>query len=210
MIRITRKKIVFQSGQCTYTDLDVLFRYSKEIFFGFNREQIFYIFKIVFVCSTTIVYLAMTSYVFTTILFYMKYHFASKLNFNQEVIPKNNITNENCTNQAISNRILLPNYSFTNRINLKQQCQNRQNFQDFPSNYILNENNPDLNCLNKRNWENRSFYLNEKEKLFNNNEKIFKSKIKKLIQVNTLFIKDSNQKYIVSLDRVKFSEPLVL
>ena len=186
MNRITRKKIVFQSGQCTYTDLDVLLRYSKEISLGFNKENIFYLFKIVLVCSTTIVYLAMTSFVFTTFAFYMKHH----------LVAKNDISNGNCSNETTSNQIIPSTYFSSNNVHLKQQKFNV--LSSFRNINILREKNSNAKFFNT------SCYLNGSVATKNNEKFYLQSKIQG-------FIKDSNQRYIVSLEnRIKLSKPLFL
>jgi len=77
--RITRKKVKFQHYQCTYTDLDYLLSNSKQFSINAMKTNLNYVTKIILICSSTIVYMALSSFILSTCVFYLK---------NQLLVPK--------------------------------------------------------------------------------------------------------------------------
>ena len=61
--RTTRKKVKSQQNQCTYSDLDVLLRYSSEFTLAAIKEHLVLLSQVIVVCSSTLVYVAMSSFV---------------------------------------------------------------------------------------------------------------------------------------------------
>ena len=77
-IRITRKKIK-TNGQCTYSDLDCLFD-SHDFSMDKLLKCLDYLYKITFVCSSTLVYLFMSSLFVSSCVFSLRIQIFNQIN----------------------------------------------------------------------------------------------------------------------------------
>lgn len=69
--KTTRKKIQLQFNQCTYTDLDVLLN-SKEFSPEIIKKYLDLITKLLIICSSTIVYVTLSSFFVSTYVYFLK------------------------------------------------------------------------------------------------------------------------------------------
>lgn len=74
--RITRKKVIYQSNHCTYSDLECLLSFSNDLI-SF-KSALSQLTKVLLVCSSTLVYIALSTYMFTNTVIFLK-NFISSL-----------------------------------------------------------------------------------------------------------------------------------
>lgn len=77
--RITRKKVKYQQYQCTYTDLDCLLSNSTQFSVNALKSNLNYLTKIMLICSSTIVYMAISSFVISSCVFYLRTQLTANL-----------------------------------------------------------------------------------------------------------------------------------
>jgi hypothetical protein len=108
-IRITRKKITV-NGQCTYSDLDCLIQ-------DFSLEKILkcldFLFKVTFVCSSTLVYLFVSSLFVSSCMFSLRIQIFNQINmitkFNSLLNTSSSTNLTRVSNEALNQNQIISN-----------------------------------------------------------------------------------------------------
>lgn len=70
--KATRKKVKFQLGNCTYSDLDALISFSSQFSPESILKSVKLLLKIIFVCSSTLLYVTLSTYFVSTCVILIK------------------------------------------------------------------------------------------------------------------------------------------
>lgn len=111
--RMTKKKVRLQLNQCTYTDLDCLFSFSNDLSVDFLNTYLNYLAQIWFVCSSTLVYLMLSSLFVSNYLLFVRDHLlSSSSSISLSVTLDENASNV-CFNQTRSSIELIDRHQLT-------------------------------------------------------------------------------------------------
>lgn len=144
--RITRKKVKYQHYQCTYSDLDYLLSNSTQFSVDTLKSNLDFLTKIILICSSTIVYMAVSSFVISSCVFYLKNQLTLNLSkisteltidsVNKTITFQNNLNIINETNEM---NMMLLNENNYKEIESKHMISNKtRNF--FDKICLINEN----------------------------------------------------------------------
>jgi hypothetical protein len=154
-IRITRKKITV-NGQCTYSDLDCLIQ-------DFSLEKILkcldLLYKVTFVCSSTLVYLFVSSLFVSSCMFSLRVQIFNQINM---ITKFNSLLNTSSSTNLtrVSNEALNQNQIISNLNEFLRTQENLDYLLDIDQ--IQKENVKILNKKNVYNFSGQKCLLNEK------------------------------------------------
>lgn len=157
--KITRKKVKLQYNQCTYSDLDVLLSNSNEFSLEIAKKYLHLLTKLIIVCSSTIVYVAFSSFFVSACIIYLKNQITTHATIHNHQVNEHkhseNMTLAHHHHQQPTTAIITADSKsfeetnsldyFVDEINLMEHNQNSsvftntQEFRKYECNYTLND-----------------------------------------------------------------------
>ncbi len=103
--KITRKKIKSQYNQCTYSDLDFLLRNSNAFSLNsFVKPHLYLLSQILVVCSSTLIYLTLSSLLVSTYITYLRIQLTSSILTSPVVLNASLSTVNNRSDLVLNNQ----------------------------------------------------------------------------------------------------------
>lgn len=156
--KITRKKVINQYNQCTYSDLEYLLSNSRVFSSEAIRSYLNLIAKLFFICSSTLVYITLSGFYIFAYVHFLKNHISmtSIMNIQTSSDNQHNLTNTEMStyepvsikSQTISNPMEITDSQIFDQNNLDSNFDEKQNVTSFISS---NEHENKCQFLNNSN-----------------------------------------------------------
>jgi hypothetical protein len=150
--------VKYQHYQCTYTDLDYLLSNSKQFSICTMKSNLNYLMKIILICSSTVLYMAISSFIISSCVFYLKSQLSdfnkiktlTKVTIDTNTNASMNLNSLSIVHDEISDKQMNLTLNFNHEQNLLLNDQSI-NSQEKSSSYLSNSRIYDEKffCLNK-------------------------------------------------------------
>lgn len=148
----------YQHYQCTYTDLDYLLSNSKQFSICTIKSNLNYLMKIILICSSTVLYMAISSFIISSCVFYLK----SQLSDFNKIKTSTKVTIDTNTNASMnlnSLSIVHNNEISDKQLNLTLNFNHEQNV--LLNNQSINSQEKWSSYLKSRIYDEKFFCLNK-------------------------------------------------